>query len=279
VKLIFYMLILFVSKMSTTLIEDETGIVTGDIKKISYHLYYTILNNDNKVPTSSKFIIQFYAHYLNKFHLIAEELSSNSQLYPNYQLVINTIMKDVLKVRYAPLYSNSDVQKFTIRWVANNYNTITNIYERRNHISTVFNESSLEMFKEFITIIYYSPYKCRCLHILREIFEDYLTDVLFSDKILMIEKIIAVTEVDDEDKLIECWKLIVTILEERTHNGEQSLQGYVFKNKNRLNKVKAKYFKRNAFDEILDQVSAVYDIIVETNYFHYGVDRLIVEYL
>ena len=267
--------------MSTTLIEDETGIITGDIKKLSYHLYHTIINHNKNVPSSDKFIIQFYAHYLDKFHLIAEELSTNTQRYPENQLVIDTVMKDVSRVHYYPLYSNSNVQEFMIRWIANNYTILYKMHCDLEHVDMIFRKSSLTLFKEFIITICggYSYHKWICLYKLKEIFEDYLTDTFFDDKILTIEKIIAVTEADNEDKLVECWNLILSILEERTHNGEQSLQGYVFKNKNRLNKVKAKYFKRNAFDEILDQVSAVYDIIVETNYFHYGVDRLIVEYL
>lgn len=260
--------------MSINQPDDPTGIITGDIKKISYTLYNQVIEHNG--IQKNGFMTAFLAHYPASFHLIAEEL--NQYKYPESKRVINLVLKDIA-FSSSRLYSLEGISEFMVKWIAENFNLFTKFSDS---IELIFTYTKLQLFKEFVILVCKENSTLFFTRI-SQLFKDCIQRKdFFHNGISIVEKLIVISEHDVDNKVKSLWDYFLYIVEETEYNDNEemnSLEGIIFLNRKKLNAMKAKYIKRNAFDQILDKMIEINDTIIESNVVHYGVERIIIGYL
>ena len=261
--------------------DDPTGIIKGDVKKIAAHLYSHIVKHGKFVEDG--FTTAFKAHYLETFHEIAEELEKPT--YSEGKRVIEIVMKEILRgVRYDRFYYRSKNQIFTVQWLAANPDILFNLHTYINQIQIIFFNIDIDLFTQFVqTICKNSTYAKIFMNVVSGILSDWIKEQYdFVDRVDFIEKTLVIIDQDKENKLTLAWDFILMVIGQETFEDDEetlSVEGFVFMNSKRLNKAKAKYFKQNAFDQMLERVGEIHDIIIDTGIVHVGVDRIIMGYL
>lgn len=260
---------------------DPTGVITGNIQKIASHLYTLVLKHDKLIECS--FTTTLKAHYLETFYEIANELEK-----PTYQegtRVITIVMKYILSsVSYYLLYYKPESQEFLVRWFISNPDYLFSLQYSIKYIKLLFNAKPA-LFTHFVTSICANQtYSKKFFSALSYIFQEWVKEEMdFIDRVLFIENTLAIIEQDTENTLKVAWDFIVMVIGQEPFEDEEeqplSVEGFVFLNSKRLNRAKAKYFKQNAYDEMLQRVAEIHDIIKELGIVHQGVDNILMGFL
>ena len=261
---------------------DPTGVITGNVQKIASHLYTLVLTHDKLIECS--FTTTLKAHYLETFYEIANELEK--PIYHEGKRVITIVMKYFLSdVSYHLLYRKPESQDFLVRWFMSNLDLLFFSHNSYKFIKLLFLHSSLVLFTTFVTSMCANiTYSNKFFNILGSIFQDWIKEQMdFIDRVSFLEKTLIIIEQDYENKLKVAWDFIVMIIGQEPFEEEEeqplSVEGFVFLNSKRLNRAKAKYLQQNAYDEMLQRVGEIHDIIKELDIVHQGVDNILMGYL
>jgi hypothetical protein len=266
--------------------KDPTGVITGDIKKIAFTLYNDILKS-NSVKESG-FIFNLKAYYLNKTKEIVDEL--NQPKYTDSEKVIKLYIKYVMNLSQ----SYKEAGLFLVEWLGKNGDVIFDKYDKIEHIEEILTTSSLDLYKQFvIDICKNSTHRQIYFNLLETLFNNFLNNkdnyCFFEiDKTLMIEKMLFLSEIDSKNSLSRLWKVFLKLLtvykedkelEDDDDEVQKTIEGFMFINAKRINKMKTKYMKCDPFEIMLEKINGIYDVIVEADVVHQGVDKIIMSYL
>jgi len=299
--------------------DDPTGILSGDVKKIAFHLY-SLLANTSKIPENAVgFLMQYNNYCLDKTKEIHDELYIEAK-YPQGKQVFNVFMNDIidkLPFRTVGICKVEQLGSFLFEWLVDNPGKIC----KRDSclISVVFDQMAVDDFQKLSKRVSINPTDCKqylgnFASYLKEELDDYYSNLLCSQNNGdILNKLVSLAELDLHASYPVFWKCMQAIFElyvddkeddfedddnedednedgnededfedddnEEDINDKQTLISYVFLHQKQLRNIKAKYSKNNPFEELLSKATDIYDCIVESNVIHHGVDRIIMGYL
>jgi hypothetical protein len=268
--------------------QDPTGILTGNIQKMASHLYSLLASKQTIPDNAIAFLMQYNNFCLNKTEQIAYELTQAHYL--NGEQVLDMLMNYIIdKIGYSGRGNILDIGPFFFTWLAGHPERLLKTRSYIDIVPIIFTITSVADFKKFVTTICSNNPTTRksCLQRFAAYIEEQLNDLYFGESIASIlDKIIVLTSLDMEGKFPIFWKYMQAVFEyvgELDFDEEDEdiplLYGYVFANQKQIRNIKAKYDKRDPFEELLSYACDIRDIIVESNIVHPGVDSIIISYL
>ena len=107
-------------------------------------------------------------------------------------------------------------------------------------------------------------------------------DTSFYHRMELIQKMIAVSNVDTEATCKHVWSFVLSLLDKpklvEIDEIPETMEGFVYLHKDQLMQLKEKY-TRTVLDELIERSTKMHEGIVESNIVHKGVDRVIMKFL